>query len=305
MADRIEALRTPDDRFAALPGWTYAPHYLDGLPGYDRLRVHYVDEPPAAAPSGRTVLCLHGQPTWSYLYRRMIPVFRSAGHRVVAPDLYGFGRSDKPVDDAVYTFDFHRGMLLRFVEALALERVTLVVQDWGGLLGLTLPMEFPDRIDRLIVMNTGLGIGRSPGPGFDAWKAFVASKPDFDIAAMMKRSMPHLTDAEAAAYDAPFPDRRYRAGARRFPALVPVSPDMEGVEVSRRAAAFLKEQWEGPTFMAIGMQDPVLGPPVMHALAKTIRGCAPPLELPEAGHFVQEWGERVAEAALRHFGDLR
>jgi pimeloyl-ACP methyl ester carboxylesterase len=305
MADRIEALRTPDDRFAALPGWSYAPHYLDALPGYDGLRVHYVDEPPAAAPSERTVLCLHGQPTWSYLYRRMIPVFRSAGHRVVAPDLYGFGRSDKPVDDAVYTFDFHRGMLLRFVEALSLERVTLVVQDWGGLLGLTLPMEFPDRIDRLIVMNTGLGIGRSPGPGFDAWKAFVASKPDFDIAAMMKRSMPHLTDAEAAAYDAPFPDRRYRAGARRFPALVPVSPDMEGVEVSRRAAAFLKEQWSGQTFMAIGMQDPVLGPPVMHALAKTIRGCPPPLELPEAGHFVQEWGGQVAEAALRHFGDLR
>jgi len=303
MTTTIEAVRTPDGRFAALPGFPFAPHYLDELPGYPRLRVHYLDEPPAAAASGRTVLCLHGQPTWSYLYRKMIPVFTAAGHRVVAPDFYGFGRSDKPVADDVYTFSFHRTMLLRFVEALDLERVTLVVQDWGGLLGLTLPVEFPQRIDRLIVMNTGLGVGRSPGPGFDAWKAFVAARPDFPIGVMMKRSVAGLSDAEAAAYDAPFPDATYRAGVRRFPALVPVSPEMDGADVSRRAAQFFREQWSGQTFMAIGMQDPVLGPPVMQALAQVIRGCPPPLELPEAGHFVQEHGQRVAEAALAAFGD--
>jgi haloalkane dehalogenase len=300
MPGRIEALRTPDERFENLPGFPFSPHYVEDLAGYEGLRVHHLDERPAKE-SGRTVLCLHGQPTWCYLYRKMIPVFTAAGHRVVAPDLLGFGRSDKPVDDAVYTFTFHREMLMRFVERLQLERVTLVVQDWGGLLGLTLPMEFPDRIDRLIVMNTGIGVGRSPGPGFDAWKAFVAAKPDFDIAAMMKRSVQGLTDAEAAAYDAPYPDRRYRAGARRFPALVPVSPDMDGVDVSLQAAQFLRERWSGPTFMAIGMQDPVLGPPVMHALAKTIRGCPAPLELAEAGHFVQEHGRIVAEKALEYF----
>jgi haloalkane dehalogenase len=299
----IEFLRTPDERFERLPGFDYAPHYLEGLPGYESLRVHYLDVPPAGPASGRTVLCLHGQPTWCYLYRKMIPVFVAAGHRVVAPDFFGFGRSDKPVDDALYTFDFHRGLLLRFIESLDLERVTLVVQDWGGLLGLTLPMEFPERIDRLIVMNTGLGIGRSPGPGFDAWKAFVAAKPDFDIAGMMKRAVAGMTDAEAAAYDAPFPDRRYKAGVRRFPALVPVSPDMQGVDVSRRAAEFLRERWEGRSFMAVGMQDPVLGPPVMQVLARTIRGCRPPLELPQAGHFVQEHGREVAVAALAAFGD--
>ena len=302
MPDAIEALRTPDERFANLPGFPFAPHYREGLEGYDGLRVHYLDEN-RAVPSGRTVLCLHGQPTWCYLYRKMIPVFAAAGHRVVAPDLFGFGRSDKPVDDAVYTFGFHRRMLMRFIEALDLQRVTLVVQDWGGLLGLTLPMEYPDRIDRLIIMNTGLGVGRSPGPGFDAWKSFVAAKPDFDIAALMKRSVPGLSDAEAAAYDAPYPDRRYRAGARRFPALVPVTPDMEGADVSTRAAQFFREQWNGRTFMAIGMQDPVLGPPVMHALAKVIRGCPPPLELPQAGHFTQEHGREVAERALAEFGD--
>jgi len=303
MAPAIESVRTPEERFAGLPGFPFAPHYLEYLPGYEGLRVHYLDERPAQAASGRTVLCLHGQPTWCYLYRRMIPVFAAAGHRVVAPDFLGFGRSDKPVDDATYTFLFHRALLQRFIERLDLGRVTLVVQDWGGLLGLTLPMEYPDRIDRLIVMNTGLGVGRSPGPGFDAWKAFVAAKPDFSISGMMKRSVPGLSDAEAAAYDAPFPDARYRAGVRRFPALVPVAPDMEGVEVSMRAAEFFRERWQGPTFMAIGMQDPVLGPPVMHALAKAIRGCPPPLELAEAGHFVQEHGRVVAERALAAFGD--
>ncbi len=302
MASPIEALRTPDARFANLPGYDFAPHYIEGLAGYEGLRVHYLDENPAPR-SGRTVLCLHGQPTWCYLYRKMLPVFTAAGHRVVAPDFLGFGRSDKPVDDAVYTFGFHRGMLLRFIEALDLERVTLVVQDWGGLLGLTLPMEFPGRIDRLVVMNTGLGIGRSPGPGFDAWKAFVAAKPDFDIAELMKRSVPGLQDDEAAAYAAPFPDRRYRAGVRRFPALVPVTQDMEGTQDSLRAAQFFREQWSGQSFMAIGLQDPVLGAPVMHALAKVIRGCPPPLELPGAGHFTQEHGEEVARCALAAFGD--
>jgi pimeloyl-ACP methyl ester carboxylesterase len=303
MSTAPRALRTADDRFSDLPGFAFEPHYVDSLPGYEALRVHYLDEAPAGAASGRTVLCLHGQPTWSYLYRKMIPVFAGAGHRVVAPDLLGFGRSDKPVEDAVYTFLFHRNLLLRFVEALDLRRITLVVQDWGGLLGLTLPMEFPDRIDRLLVMNTGLGVGRSPGPGFDAWKAFVAAKPDFDIAQLMKRSVAGLSDDEAAAYAAPFPDQRYRAGVRRFPALVPVTPDMEGVAESLRAAKFLREQWSGPTFMAVGMQDPVLGPPVMQALAKVIRGCPPPLEVAQAGHFVQEHGREVAEAALRAFGD--
>ncbi len=303
MTTALESLRTPDDRFVGLPGFEFAPNYVENLPGYESLRVHYLDERPAGTASGRVVLCLHGQPTWCYLYRKMIPLFVAAGHRVVAPDFLGFGRSDKPVDDAVYTFSYHREMLMRFIEALGLERVTLVVQDWGGLLGLTLPMEYADRIDRLLIMNTGLGVGRSPGPGFDAWKAFVASNPDFRIGTLMKRSVAGLTDAEAAAYDAPFPDAGYRAGVRRFPALVPVDPMMDGVEVSQRAARFFRDSWAGQTFMAIGMQDPVLGPPVMHVLASVIRGCPSPLELPQAGHFVQEHGEEVARAALAAFGD--
>ena len=268
------------------------------------MRWHVVDEGAQGPPGSRPLLILlHGFPYTGYGWRKVIRPLAAAGYRVVAPDLFGFGRSDKPVDDAVYSFSFHRGMLMRFVEALDLRRVTLVVQDWGGLLGLTLPVEYPDRIDRLIVMNTGLGIGRSPGPGFDAWKAFVAAQPDFEIGRLMKRSVAGLTDAEAAAYDAPFPDGRYRAGVRRFPALVPVEPGMDGVAESLRAAQFFRERWTGQTFMAIGMQDPVLGPAVMHALARTICGCPPPLELPQAGHFVQEHGAAVADAALAAFGD--
>lgn len=299
----IEALRTPDDRFQHLPRYAFRPHYIDDLKGYEGLRLHYVDERPAkAAGAIQTFLCLHGEPTWAYLYRKMIPVFTAAGHRVVAPDFFGFGRSDKPADDAVYTFSFHRNMLLRFVERLDLTNVTLVVQDWGGLLGLTLPMEMPARFARLLVMNTTLAVGQSPGAGFDGWKAYAKANPDLGVGALMKRSTPILSDAEAAAYDAPFPDQRYKAGVRRFPELVMVSPEMEGVDISRRAAAWWSNEWRGQSFMAVGMKDPVLGPPVMGALRKTIRGCPAPLEIPGGGHFVQEWGEEIARAAVKAFG---
>lgn len=290
-------VRTPDERFADLPGWRWSPRYAE-LPGHDGLRMHYVDEGPA---DGSVMLCLHGQPTWSYLYRKMIPVFVEAGHRVVAPDFFGFGRSDKPVDDALYTWDFHRKSLLTFIERLELRRFTLVCQDWGGLLGLTLPLDIPDALERLLVMNTALATGEPPGPGFLAWRDFVAGQPDFDVAGLMRRAAPGLSDGEAAAYQAPFPDRTYRAGVRRFPLIVPVEPDMAGAEPSRRAAAWWRDEWSGPSFMAVGAMDPVLGPPAMKRLHTQIRGCPPPLVLEDAGHFVQEAGDRVARAALDQF----
>ncbi|MGF1456486.1 MAG: haloalkane dehalogenase [Alphaproteobacteria bacterium] len=292
-------LRTPDERFAALPGFTFAPRYVEGLQGYEGLRLHYLDEgPPDAAV---TFLCLHGQPTWSYLYRKMIPVFTARGHRVVAPDFFGFGRSDKPVEDAVYTFDFHRQSLLRFLAVMDLRNVCLVVQDWGGLLGLTLPMALPDRITRLIVMNTTLAIGKSPGEGFDNWKAFSARNPDMKIGALMGRAVEGLTPEEAAAYDAPYPDQRYKAGVRRFPELVMVSPDMEGVGTSKGARAFLSRDWTGESFMAVGVKDIVLGTDVMTETRGFIRNCPDPMKVDE-GHFVQESGGPIAKAALDHFG---
>jgi len=292
-----EILRTPEARFAALPGYPFAPHYIDDLTGFAGLRIHYVDEGPRDAR--HTFLCLHGQPTWSYLYRWMIPAFVAAGARVVAPDLFGFGRSDKPSEEAWYTFTRHRDSLVAFVERLDLRGVTLVVQDWGGILGLTLPMDLPGRFDRLLIMNTALGTGDVPlGEGFLAWRAWANKNPDMDLAKLMKRSCPHLSDAEAAAYAAPYPDSSYKAGVRRFPNLVPEHPDADGAALSRRAREWWQREWTGRSFMAIGATDPVLGPPVMQAIRKLIRDCPEPFVHPQAGHFVQEWGEEIAARAL-------
>jgi haloalkane dehalogenase/tRNA(adenine34) deaminase len=299
----MHALRTPDDRFAALPGYPWAPHYVTGLPGSGALRMHFLDEGPRDAP---VALCLHGQPTWSYLYRKMIPALLAGGMRVLVPDMFGFGRSDKPADEAAYTFGFHRTALLDFARHHGLRGATLVCQDWGGLLGLTLPMDMPGAFARLIVMNTALATGDQPlGEGFLAWRAFNNSHPDMEIAALMSRAVPGLSPEEAAAYAAPYPDASYKAGVRRFPNLVPDHKDADGAALSRRARTWWGSEWTGQSFMAVGMKDPVLGPPAMRVLARQIRGCPPPLELADAGHFVQEAGGVIVEAALRAFAQGR
>jgi haloalkane dehalogenase len=290
----VNHLRTPDERFAALPDFAYTPRWLE----HAGLRVACLDEGPRDAAV--TALCLHGNPSWSFLYRHMIPVFTAAGLRVVVPDLIGFGRSDKPVEEAEHTFDFHRGMLMALVEELDLRNVMLVCQDWGGLFGLTLPMAAPERYTRLLVMNTGLGTGQIT-EGFRQWRAYSNSQPDLAVGKLFKRGKPDMSDAEVMAYDAPFPDASYKAALRAFPNLVPDGADAPGAAISREAAAFWSQRWQGDSFMAIGMQDPVLGPPAMHSLHKLIRNCPPPLEVPEAGHFVQEWGAPIARAALAHF----
>jgi len=297
----MEILRTPEERFAPLPFFPWAPRYLDDLRGYEGLRMHYLDEGPRDARE--VFLCLHGEPTWAYLYRKMIPRFLEAGARVVAPDWFGFGRSDKPAEDAAYTFGFHRESALRLIERLDLRRITLVCQDWGGILGLSLPMDLPERFSRLLVMNTGIPDGRPVSDGFAAWKAFAAAVHDIPVAGLVALSSPGaLNPYDAAAYDAPFPDARYKAGVRRFPQLVPVEPGMDGAAFGERARRFFANAWRGESFMAIGLRDPVLGKPVMEELRGVIRGCPPALEIPEAGHFVQEWGEPIARAALAAFG---
>ncbi|MDB5946430.1 MAG: putative bifunctional protein : haloalkane dehalogenase [Ramlibacter sp.] len=295
-----DALRTPDARFGNLPGYPWAPHYLQDLPSLNGWRMHYLDEGPPESP--RTWLCLHGNPAWSYLYRKMIPVFLEAGHRVVAPDLIGFGKSDKPKKEGAHTFSRHRQVLLEFVEQLDLRNVVLVVQDWGGLLGLTLPMDAPERYAGLLVMNTALGTGDAPlSPGFLAWREMNASKPEFDVARLFARGNPQMTADECAAYGAPFPDRGHRAALRAFPPMVPETPDADGAAISRQAREFWSSDWSGQTLMAIGAQDPVLGLPVMHSLRQVIRGCPEPMVLAQAGHFVPEHGKAIAEAAVGYF----
>ncbi len=218
--------------------------------------------------------------------------------------MFGFGRSDKPVDDAVYTFDFHRNALLQLIRQRDLKGLTLVCQDWGGILGLTLPMEMPERFDRILVMNTMLGTGEELTPGFLAWRQFVRDKPDFGIGGLMRRACPELTDADVAAYEAPFPDERYRAGVRRFPDIVPEGPEAPGAALSRAARYWLGTEWAGETFAAVGTQDPVLGTAVMQQVAAAIRGCGEPLLVDDAGHFAPEAGEAIARAALVEWGDL-
>jgi len=297
---REDALRTPDERFTDLPGYPWPPNYLSDLPTLDGLRLHYLDEGPKQAPL--TWLCLHGNPSWSYLYRKMIPLFLASGHRVVAPDLIGFGKSDKPKKESAHNFLWHRQVLLEFVERLDLQNAVLVVQDWGGLLGLTLPMAAPNRYTGLLLMNTLLATGEAPlSPGFLAWREMCANKPDFEVGRLLARSNPHLSAAECAAYDAPFPDRGHRAALRAFPPMVPETTDQAGAAISRLARVFWQTQWQGRSLMAVGMQDPVLGWPVMEPLRQIIRNCPEPMRIEQGGHFVQEQGEVIAQAALRYF----
>jgi tRNA(adenine34) deaminase len=300
---RDDALRTPDACFAGLPGYPWPPHYVSDLAALQGLRLHYLDVGPQDGPL--TYLCLHGNPAWSYLYRKMIPVFTQAGGRVIAPDLIGFGKSDKPKRESAHNFTWHRDVLLQLIERLDLQRIVLVVQDWGGLLGLTLPMASPERFAGLVVMNTALATGNMPlSPGFLAWREMCAKNPDFDIARLMARGNPQLSPQECAAYMAPFPDRGHRAATRAVPPMVPDHPQADGAGLSQQAHHFWQNDWQGKTVMAVGMQDPVLGWDSMEALRLVIRNCPEPLQLPDAGHFVQEQGESIARYAVAAFKDL-
>ncbi len=306
---RSDALRTPDAAFDNLPGYPWPPHYVSNLPVLEGLRLHYLDEGEAEvaieAFGQTTYLCLHGNPAWSYLYRKMIPTFLEAGARVVAPDLIGFGKSDKPKKDAFHTFTWHRQVLIELIERLDLQNIVLVVQDWGGILGLTLPHEFhkkSNRIKGLLVMNTALGTGDVPlTQGFQDWREMCRKNPEFKIDKLFARGNPQMSPAECAAYMAPFQDSGFRAATRAFPPMVPDSEDADGAEISRKARDFWQNEWDGPTLMAVGALDPVLGLDAMCGLQKLINGCPEPVVLDEAGHFVQEHGEEIAKLAVHVF----
>jgi tRNA(adenine34) deaminase len=308
---RDDALRPPDDWFVDVPDYPWAAHYVSNLPSLNGLRLHYLDEGLREIPnevqdaSNRhqlTYLCLHGNPAWSYLYRKMIPTFTAHGHRVVAPDLIGFGKSDKFKKANQHSFEFHRQVLLDFIEHLDLKRIVLVVQDWGGILGLTLPMDMPHRFAGLLVMNTALATGTQPlSKGFLSWREWCQANPDFDVAKLFARGNKHMSEAETQAYNSPFKDRGHRAALHAFPPMVPEFESSPGAEISRQALHFWREQWQGQTMMAIGLQDPVLGEPVMRELQQNIKGCPPPILLSQAGHFVQEHGQSIAESAVQYF----
>jgi haloalkane dehalogenase len=281
--ETLEIVRTPDDRFASLPDFPYLPHYVE-LP---ELRIHYVEAgPPGADP----VVLMHGEPSWSFLYRKLIPIIAGAGYRVIAPDLVGFGRSDKLVERGAYTYQRHVDWMWAALERLGLERMTLVGQDWGGLIGLRLVAEHPEHFARVVAANTSLPTGdQSLGRAFHAWRQLSQRGETLDVGAVLRSGCRNSLAPEVmAAYEAPFPDERYKAGARQFPLLVPDQPDDPAAAANRQAWQVLR-QWTKPFLTAFSDGDPVTSGaelpfqeqiPGAHGLRHpTLCG---------AGHFLQE-----------------
>jgi len=290
----MEVLRTPDERFASLPAYPFAPHYAQ----VDGLRLHYLDEGPRNGP---VALLLHGEPSWSYLYRKLVPILADAGLRAVAPDLVGFGRSDKPARREDYTYQRHIDWLRGFVEAAALRDITLVCQDWGGLLGLRLVGEHPDWFARVVAANTFLPTGDAPpGPAFLAWRKFSQETPRFHVGGIVQGGCAtRLAPEVIAAYDAPFPDDRYTAGARQFPVLVPVAPD-DPAAAANRAAWDALERFEKPFLTAFSDLDAITRG-METALQKRIPGARGQSHttILGGGHFLQEdRGEELARVVV-------
>jgi len=283
----MHVLRTPDARFADLADYPFAPHYLTvtDADGTD-LRIHYVDEGPRdAAP----VLLMHGEPSWSYLYRKFVPRLTARGHRVITPDLVGFGKSDKPAAREDYTYERHVAWMSDWLTQLDLTGITLFCQDWGGLIGLRLVAAFPDRFARLVVSNTGLPVGAGSSAGFAAWLAFSQNVPQFPTGMIVNGgTIRDLSAAEIDAYDAPFPDESYKEGARQFPTLVPVTPDHASVAENRAAWAVL-ERFDRPVLTAFGDKDAVTAGGEK-AFIERIPGARgqPHRIIAGGGHFIQE-----------------
>jgi haloalkane dehalogenase len=287
-----EVFRTPDERFAELAGYDFPPRYAE----LDGLRLHYLDVGPA---EGAPIVCFHGEPTWAYLYRKMLPPLVAAGHRVICPDYAGFGRSDKPTDRRWYSYDRHVELVSRLLDPLSLQGATVVVQDWGGPIGLRWAVEHADRVERLVILNTGIFTGRV-SKGFLAWRAFAEKNPDLPVGMVIQGATKTDLPAEViAAYEAPFPNAESKAGAAQFPLLVPTEPDAPGAG-QMRAVADALSRWEKPALVAFSDSDPVFPHPKSgQAFIDRIPGARPQVTIEGAAHFLQEdKGEQIAGEIL-------
>jgi len=295
----MKYLRTPDVRFAGLKDFEFPPNYFD-VDDRDggRLRIHYLDEGPR---DGEPILVMHGEPTWCYLYRHMIPIFTQAGHRVIGPDFVGFGRSDKPTRREDYTYQRHVDWMSNWLKSVDLSGITLVCQDWGGLIGLRLVADMPDRFARIVVANTALPTGDSPlGPAFQSWQKYSQEVSEFNAGRIVYGgTVSKLTDAEIAAYNAPFPDDSYKAGARQFPVLVPSSPD-DPAAAPNKAAWKVLSGLTTPVLTAFGSEDKIMAG-IDAVFQKRMPGAAGQAHtiLKGGGHFLQEdVGADLAQATL-------
>jgi haloalkane dehalogenase len=294
----VDVFRTPDERFTGLAGYDFEPHYEQ----VDGLRLHYVDEGPGGANGsghGRPVVCFHGEPTWAYLYRRMLPPLVAAGHRVICPDLAGFGRSDKPTERGWYSYDGHVGLVSKLLETLDLSDAVVVVQDWGGPIGLRWAVENADRVGALAILNTGLFTGRV-SKGFMAWREFAERNPDLPVGFVIQGgTAEQLPDEVVAAYEAPFPTPESKAGAAQFPLLVPIAEDAPGASEMGAVVDSLRG-WQKPALVAFSDQDPVFPfPRAGEAFVEMIPSAGEQVRIEGAAHFLQEdRGELIAAEVL-------
>jgi haloalkane dehalogenase len=296
MTTTTEVFRTPDERFDDLPGYGFSPNYVD----VDGLRMHYLDEGPR---DGRPIVCFHGEPSWAYLYRKMVGPFVDAGHRVIVPDYAGFGRSDKPTDRGWYTFDRHSELMSGVLGGLDLRDAIVVVQDWGGAIGLRWAVENADHVAALSISNTGLFTGRV-SKGFLAWRSFAEKNADLPVGFVIQSATAtEVPDEVIAAYDAPFPNVESKAGAAQFPLLVPTSEDATGADVMRSIADELS-RWQKPALIAFSDQDQIFPyPKAGQVFCDLIPTAGEQVRIEGASHFLQEdRGERLAEEVLKHLG---
>ena len=287
----MDVFRTPDERFEGLPGYDFEPHYSE----IDGLRLHYVDE-----GEGRPVVCFHGEPTWAYLYRKMLGPLVEAGNRVICPDMAGFGRSDKPTDRDWYTYDRHSELTGGLLAGLDLSDATVVVQDWGGPVGLRWATENADRVGAIVILNTGLFLGRV-SKGFIAWRNFAEKNPDLPVGVVIQGgTTTELPDEVVAAYEAPFPTPESKAGAAQFPLLVPMSEDEPMVAQQRQMREELGT-WQKPALVAFSDSDPVFPfPKAGDRFVDLIPGVSEQVKIEGAAHFLQEdRGEQIADEMLR------
>jgi haloalkane dehalogenase len=290
----MEAFRTPDDRFADLPGYGFEPHYAE----LEGLRLHYVDE-----GEGRPVVCFHGEPTWAYLYRKLVRPLTAAGHRVICPDYAGFGRSDKPTDRGWYSYDRHVELMTELLERLDVRDAVVVVQDWGGPIGLRWAVENQDRAGALAILNTGLFTGRV-SKGFMAWRDFAERNPDLPVGFVVQgATATELPDEVVAAYEAPFPSAESKAGAAEFPLLVPIAEDAPGAAEMKGVLDALS-RWDKPALVAFSDSDPVFPfPRAGQVFCDAIPTAGEQVRIEGAAHFLQEdRGEEIAAAILERLG---
>jgi haloalkane dehalogenase len=290
----LEVFRTPDERFSGLPGYPFDPRYAE----VDGLRLHYLDE-----GEGDPIVCFHGEPTWSYLYRKMIPPLVAAGHRVIAPDYPGFGRSDKPTDRTWYTYDRHVELMTGLLDLLDVRGATAVVQDWGGPIGLRWATENPEHAERLVIMNTGIFAGQV-NEAFMAWRSFAERNPDLPIGFVMQSATATEVPQEVIdAYEAPWPDAKSKAGAAQFPLLVPTSESDVGV-TEMNAVRERLAGWQSPVLVCFSDSDPIFTPKVGQRFVDAIPGARELVVIEGAAHFLQEdKGEEIAAAINRFLAE--